>query len=169
RDGQATEPNNDLDRERARVDPVIEPEDPAVIRLAVDRDLHAARVEVDANGRGTDPDQRCDARGSGGTEEPARRGNGRLAADAPGHVRGSGLAAGTRDVHAQVLAELRDGRGIAVAGLVGMLAEVGARAGDGVADLAHGRMIRGGRIVGGWSPDRPGLRSGPRGSRPGVP
>ena len=94
-----------------------------------------------------------------GLIEEARR-DGRAAADAAGHVGCEPLAGGPGDLDPEAGAEPRRRRRVAVARLVGVLREVGAGPGDGVADVAHSQ------IIGRWTPARPDRRPGPDGSAP---
>ena len=70
-------------------------------------------------------------------------GIGRGAADGARHVRGQALAAGPVDLDAEAVGQPGTGVQIAISRLVGVVGEVGARAGDGVADLAHRPIIEG--------------------------
>ena len=140
-------------RQGAGRDGIVEAEDAAIVRFAVDGHGHGVRRQLEAGHRGADPDEGRHARCRSGAEVPAGRRRGRATTDGPRHVGHEALATGAVDLDPEAVRQAGPSVGIAIPGFVGVVVEIRARAGDGVPDLAHRR------IIGGWTPVRLDRRS----------
>ena len=130
--------------ERARMNPVVGAGDSAVIRLGIDDDLEALQRHPLLSG--THGDQGGDARGVRSAEIPAGGRSRPPAADARRHVGAQGRSVWAVHGHREAGLDPGGRGGVAIARLVWVIRQVGARATQGIADLGHASPVNASRI-----------------------